>query len=746
MIGTTVSHYKILEKIGGGGMGVVYRARDLKLDRFVALKFLPPELTLDPEAKGRFVHEAKAASALQHTNICTIHDIDETDDGSLYIVMDCYEGESLTSRIATGPMQVKGAVDVALQVASGLSKAHEKGIVHRDIKPGNVFITTDGTVKILDFGLAKLAGGQTRLTRPGSTVGTAAYMSPEQAQGMDVDERTDIWSVGVVLYEMLTGKLPFRGEHEAALLYSIVHEEPQGLVSVRADVPRSVAAIIEKALQKECSRRYQSMKQMVSDLKSALVPVLELPKQEKSIVVLPFENLSPDPDNAFFADGLTEELIADLSKIRALRVISRTSAMLLKGSKKDVQTIGRDLSVRYVLEGSVRRAGDSLRITAQLIDAASDTHMWAEKYAGKLEDVFALQEQLSRRIVQALELTLTPDEDRHLASRDIPDVEAFALYLRARQEILRASESAFDLALQLVERALARTGPNALLLATEAEILWFLHDQGIRPVPETLQRGDGLADQALELVPTLARAHVAKGLIAWRRFDPKTSVRHLRRAVELDPGDAIAAWSAGYVLAEVGLTAEARELGDRAHALDPLYWPAHVGSAFADLFDGRFDTGLAKMVGMHTAAAGIPVADLWLGVFLLYVGRADEAAQVFDRGARAGAGVVSSMQSFVGAMLRSDREAMYAVLAQPGAREVFEIDKEFSWMFAAAFASVGDAEVALRWLARAIEMGFINHRFFAEHDPFLSRLRGDPRFEALMDRARAKQREIEADV
>jgi len=315
MIGTTVSHYKILEKIGGGGMGVVYRARDLKLDRFVALKFLPPELTLDPEAKGRFVHEAKAASALQHTNICTIHDIDETDDGSLYIVMDCYEGESLTSRIATGPMQVKGAVDVALQVASGLSKAHEKGIVHRDIKPGNVFITTDGTVKILDFGLAKLAGGQTRLTRPGSTVGTAAYMSPEQAQGMDVDERTDIWSVGVVLYEMLTGKLPFRGEHEAALLYSIVHEEPQGLVSVRADVPRSVAAIIEKALQKECSRRYQSMKQMVSDLKSALVPVLELPKQEKSIVVLPFENLSPDPDNAFFADGLTEELIADLSKI-----------------------------------------------------------------------------------------------------------------------------------------------------------------------------------------------------------------------------------------------------------------------------------------------------------------------------------------------------------------------------------------------------------------------------------------------
>ncbi|MBM4169117.1 MAG: hypothetical protein FJ215_08170 [Ignavibacteria bacterium] len=303
MIGQTISHYKILEKLGEGGMGVVYRAEDIKLKRTVALKFLPPDLTRDAEAKQRFIHEAQAASALQHNNICTIHDIDETADGRMFIVMDYYEGEPLNSRITKSPLRIEEAIDIAIQAARGLSMAHEKEIVHRDIKPGNVFITIDGTVKILDFGLAKLAGGQTRLTKAGMTIGTAAYMSPEQAQGLEVDQKTDIWSLGVVLFEMLTGKLPFRGEHEAAMMYSIVHEEPQGLASVRADVPRSVAAIIEKALQKECSRRYQSMKEMMSDLKSVLAPTVELPKQEKSIIVLPFENLSPDPDQEYFRDG-----------------------------------------------------------------------------------------------------------------------------------------------------------------------------------------------------------------------------------------------------------------------------------------------------------------------------------------------------------------------------------------------------------------------------------------------------------
>ena len=424
-------------------------------------------------------------------------------------------------------------------------------------------------------------------------------------------------------------------------------------------------------------------------------------------------------------------------------MISRTSAMHFKGTTKQLPDIARELNVRYVLEGSVRRAGNGLRITAQLIEAATDVHLWAEKYAGTLEDVFDLQEKLSRRIVEALKVTLAPDEDRHLASRDIPDVEAYALYLRARQEFARMTEASLDLAEQLVERALARTGPNALLLSTAAEIGYLRHDQGIRPTAETLDRADALATRALELAPDLAEAHVARGLIAWRRFDAPASVRHLLRAVELDPSNATAAWSAAYVLAEIGRTSEARELGDRAHALDPLYWPAQAGSVLADLFDGCFDSALAKAAGMHSISGGGPAPDLLLGTCFYYAGRSDEAVAAFDRLAAAGAGTFSAFGTFLGAWASRDREAMRAVLAERATRAAVEIDKELSWMAAAAFASVGDTDEALRWLSRVIEMGFINHRFFADHDPFLATLCGDPRFDSLMERAQEKQRALE---
>jgi TolB-like protein/Flp pilus assembly protein TadD len=498
---------------------------------------------------------------------------------------------------------------------------------------------------------------------------------------------------------------------------------------------------LDKALSRTPADRFVTASQFADALTAEVVRPEDA---VKSIVVLPFENLSPDPEQGYFADGMTEELITDLSKVRSLRVISRTSAMLLKGSQKDVPTIARELNVRYVLEGSVRRAGNSLRITAQLIEAAADAHLWAEKYTGTLEDVFDLQEQLSRRIVEALKVTLAPDEDRHLAGRDIPDVEAYALYLRAGQELLKMTEASLDLAEQLLERALARTGPNALLLATAAEIAYGFQDLGYRPAAETLERGDALATRALELDPNLAEAHVAKALIAQRRFDIPATVRHALRAVELDPANAMAAWAAGFLLAEAGRTDEAREFGDRARTLDPLWWPAQAGSYYADLFDGNYDSALAKAVGMHTVSGDNPVADLWLGVCLLYAGRSDEAVAPLDRAAAAGVGIFSATATYVAAMVSGDREAVRVVLADPGTREALEMTTELSWLAAAASAAVGDLDEALYWLSRAIEMGFINHRFFAEHDPFLAKLRGDPRFEALMERAREKQREIEA--
>ena len=736
--------YTIQQELGRGGMAVVYLAHDEKLNRQVALKVLRLDLAASLGGE-RFLREIEIAAKLTHPNILALFDCGEA-DGQLYYTMPFVEGESLRDRLnREKQLFIDDALQVTREVADALGHAHSLGIVHRDIKPENILFQ-GGHALVADFGIARAvteAGAET-LTETGLAIGTPAYMSPEQASGgKDIDARSDLYSLGCVLYEMLSGETPYLGNTPQAIVAKKLSEPAPRVSVVRDKVPPTVEAALDKALSRTPADRFATAGQFVAALTAE---VAEPEDEVKSIVVLPFENLSPDPDQEYFSDGLTEELIADLSKVRALRVISRTSAMLLKGSKKDVPTIARDLNVRYVLEGSVRQAGNSLRITAQLIEAATDVHLWAEKYAGTLEDVFDLQEKLSRRIVEALKVTLAPDEDRHLASRDIPDVEAFALYLRARQEFLRMTEASLDLAEQLVERALARTGPNALLLATVAEIGYARHDQGIRPTAETLDRADALATRALELDPDLAEAHAARGLIAWRRFDAPVSVRHLRRVVELDPGNATAAWAAAYVLSEIGYTDEARELGDRARALDPLYWPAPAGSMLADVFDGCFDSALAKVTGMHTASGGNPVADMGLGMCLLYAGRPGEAAAAFDRMAAAGAAPIFAFGAFLSAWASRDRETMHRVLAEEATREAVEIDKELSSWAAAAFASVGDTDEALRWLSGAIEMGFINHRFFAEHDPFLATLRGDPRFEALMERARAKQHEIEAEA
>jgi serine/threonine-protein kinase len=734
--------YSIQRELGRGGMAVVFLAQDLKHDRQVAVKVMLPDLAA---AVGvpRFLREIQVAAKLQHPHIVPLHDSGNV-EGLPYYVMPYVEGESLRARVGReGQLPMDEALRTIKEVADGLGYAHELGVVHRDIKPANVLLSR-GHALIADFGIARAvssAGAET-LTTAGASLGTPLYMSPEQAAGdPGVDHRADLYSLGCVLYELLAGETPFTGPNAQAIMAKHAVEPCPGVRTVRDTVPASIDAAIKRAMAKLPVDRFASAHAFVEALDAE--PANAIPER-KSIVVLPFENLSPDPEQGYFSDGLTEELIADLSKVRALRVISRTSAMLLKGSEKDVPTIARELNVRYVLEGSVRQAGDSLRITAQLIDGATDVHLWAEKYTGTLEDVFDLQEQLSRRIVEGLKVTLAPDEDRHLASRDIPDVEAYALYLHARQEFLRMTETSFNHAEQLVERALTRTGPNALLLTTAAEIAFGQHDMGMRPTAETLDRGDALATRALELNPDLAEAHMAKGLIAWRRFDAPATVRHLLSAVELDPGNAMAAWAAGYVLAEVGRTDEAREHGDRARALDPLFWPASFGSCIADLFDGRSDSAMEKMTAMHAISGDNPAANLWKGLLLIYSGRFSEASETLANVAAVDAGAFSTTAAFLHAWATGNSEGMYAVLSEPSKAQVVAMDKEFSWMAAAGFASVGDTNEALDWLSRTIDMGFVNHHFFSQHDPHLSKLGGDPRFDALMERARAKQREIKA--
>ncbi|HEY5133509.1 MAG TPA: protein kinase, partial [Candidatus Krumholzibacteriaceae bacterium] len=454
MIGRTISHYRILEKLGQGGMGVVYKAEDTKLKRTVALKFLPPEFTRDAAAPERFIREAQAAAALDHPDICTIYEIDEA-EGRAFISMAYIDGELVKDKIERGPLKLEEAVEIAVHIAQGLQAAHEKGIVHRDIKSANVMLTSSGQVKVMDFGLAKLAG-KTMVTKEGTTLGTAAYMSPEQARGEDTDSRTDIWSLGVVLYEMLTGLLPFRGEYEQALSYQIMNAAPEPITSLRTGVPMELERIVTKCLEKNRDERYQTAADLIADLRHlqravgagadvtqqsmatagrpaqrlrwwywaapvivvaiiAAVLLVEMPRratnrEEKSIAVLPFVDMSPGRDQDYFCDGMTEELINRLSNIQGLRVPARTSAFMFKGKTEDIREIGSKLNVRTVLEGSVRKAGSELRITAQLINVADGYHLWSETYDRELKDVFVIQDEISSAIVSALQLRLTPQE------------------------------------------------------------------------------------------------------------------------------------------------------------------------------------------------------------------------------------------------------------------------------------------------------------------------------------------------
>jgi serine/threonine protein kinase/tetratricopeptide (TPR) repeat protein len=757
--GTRLGPYRILEKLGEGGMGEVYRARDPRLGRDVAIKVLPRQFAADADRLRRFGQEARAASALNHPNILVVHDVG-THEGAPFLVTELLEGESLRDRVRGGVLPVRQALDIAAGIVHGLAAAHAHGIVHRDLKPDNVFVTRDGRAKILDFGLAKQVAAlpvnrQTELptqdtaeaTQPGLLLGTVGYVSPEQVRGEPADSRSDIFSFGCVLYEMLSGRKAFQKQTGVETLTAILKEEPPPLVPPSGSAPANLGRIVRRCLEKRPEDRFPSAHELGLALQAVAETLLtdrsEAGPPLKSIVVLPFENLSPDPENAFFADGLTEELIADLSKVSALRVISRTSAMLLRGSKKDVPTIARELNVGYVLEGSVRRAGSSLRITAQLIEAASDAHLWAEKYTGTIDDVFDMQEKVSRAIVESLKVTLTAGEKHRLAARMIPNIRAFDLYLEARQALYRLTESGLDRALQLVQEAIGVTGPNALLFSLAAEIEFFYHDQGIHTDEETLGRADSWAARALALDPGLAAGFQARGLIRGRKGDVLQEIYDLQKARELQPsGDHLGylAW----ILAEVGRTAEARVYAAEMVAVDPLLWFAHWGQAWVAILDGDFEAADARTKKAAEVGGNEPVQIFFRGISSAYAGRLDAACGFFSRVVEMESTGIAMVAAALNALFSRDAEAAKGLLQDHALRSLVRLDKEFSWWLAAGCTFAGETDEALDWLANAIDLGFVNHYFFSRIDPFLARLRADSRFQALMSRARKKQAELEA--
>ena len=729
---TIARRYTIIEKLGEGGMGAVYKANDSRLERVVALKFLPAGMTQDENAKKRFVQEARAAAALDHPNICAVYEVDEV-QGQSFIVMAYIQGLSLKDKIATGFLKVEDALGIAIQVAEGLAEAHSRGVIHRDIKPGNIMLTEKGQAKIMDFGLAKLEG-KADLTKTSTVMGTTAYMSPEQARGDPVDQRTDIWSFGVMLYEMLAGTGPFGEKSNQALIYSILNEPPEPLTARRPDIPRPLEESVRKALEKDRSRRYQSMTEMLKDLKVARTSGASLAKAEKSVIVLPFEDISPGKDNEYFSDGMTEEIITDLSAVNSLKVISRSSAMTFKGTKKKVGEIASEVNVRYVLEGSVRKSGNNLRITAQLIDAVNDAHLWAEKYTGTMDDVFDIQEKVSRSIVDALKLQLTPEEAQHLAERPIPNALAYEFYLKARQEIMKWTEAGLDNALRYLRSGLEIVGNNALLYAGIAYVFCQYINLGIKEEEYCRKEAAGYLEKAFALDSHLTLSNFVQGML--HSNNPKVAIRYFKQGLEATPNDFDTLFFLSCALGTLGQRRAVVPLEERTIRIDPLNPAAHFHSGFNRLWEGEYALALEVLQKLHRSFSEDLLTTWSYGLSLAYMDKIDEAGLIFDQIAREQPGGFFADLSLALKYALGGKKS--EALRQLDSNPRLQNTKDFQYVYwiTECYALIDEKERALDWLERDVDLGMINYPLMNELDPFLKNIRGEERFRKLMARAK----------